>query len=109
MVPFGVQGVDGLQLVALADLPVVDVVRGGHLQRAGAELAVHIGIEDQRYAAIDQGYQHAPSLQMGIAFILRVHGHGGIAQDGLGRVVAMVMNSASSPGPFSEGEGESMR
>ena len=70
--------------MALADLGVGLIVAGRDLERAGAERAFHGGICDdwngvRRERALDK-----PADQFLIAFILRVHCHGDVGEDGLG-------------------------
>ena len=72
------------QVVALAHLEVVGVMRGGDLHHAGAELHVHVGIGDDGDLLVQQGQQHLLAVQVLVALVVRMDGHGGIAQHGLG-------------------------
>ena len=79
----GVQRVDDLQPMALADLPVVDVVRGRHLQAARAELHVDVVVEDHRHGTLHHRDDAPLPLQVRVARVVRVNAHRGVAQDGL--------------------------
>ena len=72
------------QVVALAYLEVVGVMGGGDLHHAGAELHVHIGVGDDGDLLVQQGQQHLLAVQVLVALVVRMDGHGGIAQHGLG-------------------------
>src|SRR3546814_7466062 len=50
-----VEDVDHLQVVALADLEVVEVVRRGDLDRTGALLGIGVAVGDDGNAPADQG------------------------------------------------------
>ncbi|MDQ1094644.1 hypothetical protein QE400_004057 [Xanthomonas sacchari] len=75
--------VDHRQAMPHADLVVVEVVRRGHLDHAGAERAVHVVVADHRHAAAGQRQGHRLADQVRVARILRVHHHRGIAEQGL--------------------------
>ena len=79
-----VEDADHLQVVRLPDGVVIGVMRRGDLEGAGAEGAVHVFIRDHRDAPVEHGHQHFLADVFLIAFILRVHRHGGIAEDGFG-------------------------
>ena len=66
VVHFGVerQHADRHQLVALADLPVVEVVRRGDLDHAGAEFAVDIVVGDDGDAALGDRQAHVLADQV---------------------------------------------
>ncbi len=72
--------VDQRQVVAHADLVVVEVVRRGHLDHAGTEGAVDVVVGDHRDAAAGQRQQHVLSDQRRIARVLRMDHRGGVAQ-----------------------------
>ena len=72
------------ELVALADFKVGAVVRGRHLERAGAEFAVHRLVEDDGDLFLRDGAPHMQAVQVLVAFVGRVDGHGLVARDGLG-------------------------
>jgi hypothetical protein len=74
---------DHLQSVAQAHLVVVVVVRRGDLDDAGAEGLVHVGVGDHRHQAAGDRQAHLPADQVGVALVLRVHHHCGVAQHGL--------------------------
>ncbi len=79
----GVEHVDDRQAVPLADLVVGRVVAGRDLERAGAELPIDVGVMDHRDRAVEDRHQAGLADQMPVALVVRVHGHGGVAQDGL--------------------------
>jgi hypothetical protein len=86
VVHLGVQGqdVDGGQLVALAHLPVVEIVGRGDLHHAGAEFPVHVVVGDDGDGPLGHRQANALADQVSVAFIGRVHRHGGVTQQGLG-------------------------
>ncbi len=72
------------QVVTAADLEVVGVVRRGDLDRASAELGVDVIVGDDRDMAAGQRQLHSAAEEMGVARVVGVHGHRGVAQHGLG-------------------------
>ena len=79
----GIENVDGLQMMRLAEHVVVGVVGGSHLQTARAELDVDIAVFDDGDNAVHQGYDDFASLQPLVLGVFGVDAHGGIAHDGL--------------------------
>ena len=79
----GVEDVDHLQPVALADLEIVEIVGRGDLDRAAALLRVGIVVGHDRQAPPDQGQDRVPADQVAVALVLRMDGDGGVAQHGL--------------------------
>src|SRR5690606_20476999 len=77
-----VEDVDQRQAVAFADFVVVEVVGWGDLHAAGAELTIHVLVGDDGNQAVDQRQQHVAADQVPVALVLRVHGHGGVAEHG---------------------------
>ena len=75
-----------LELVALADFEVVEVVRRRDLDRAGALLGIGIFVRDDRDLAADERQLHlrAGFDERRIALILGMHGNAGVAQHRLG-------------------------
>ncbi len=71
------------QVVAQADLVVVAVVRRGDLERAGAELALDVVVEDDRDGAAGERQADADLGQVLVAFVVRVDRHRGVAEHGL--------------------------
>ena len=65
--------------MSLADRPVVEVVRGRDLHRAGAELAVDVVVGDHRDVASVSGSARLAD-QMPIALVLGMHRDRGVAQ-----------------------------
>jgi hypothetical protein len=74
------EDVDRRQPVALGDLVVVGVVGGGHLDGAGAELAVDGLVGDDRDRAVDQRQAHRPADQLAVAGVVGVDGHRRVAE-----------------------------
>ncbi len=72
--------VDFGQVVALADFEVIGIVRGRDLHHAGAEFAVHVGIRDHGNFAVHERKQYVFADQRLIALVVRMHGHGSIAE-----------------------------
>ncbi len=79
-----VENVDALEVVLHAQVVVVDVVGGGDLQGAGAELAVHILVHDDGHHAAHAGHDDALALEPRVALVLGMDAYGGVAHDGLG-------------------------
>ena len=72
------------QRVALPHREVVRIVPGRHLHRAGPEGGVHELVGDDRELAPDHRELHPRADHVPVALVLRVHGHRGVAQHGLG-------------------------
>ncbi|VTR65993.1 conserved hypothetical protein [Desulfosarcina cetonica] len=70
------------QVVTAPDLEIVGVVGRGDLEGAGAGGKIHIGVADNGNFTVHQRQGHRLGRQVGIAFIVRVQGHGRIAQHG---------------------------
>ncbi len=79
-----VEDVDHLEIVPPADLEVVEVVAGRDLDRAGALFGIGMLVGDDRDQPVGQWQTHMLADQILVARILGMHGHGGIAQHGLG-------------------------
>ncbi len=80
----GIEDVDHRQLVALADLKIVEVVRRGDLHGAGALLRVGVFVGDDRNRPPDDRQAHALADQGLVALVRRVDRDGGVAQHGFG-------------------------
>ncbi len=72
------------QVVALADLEVVRVVRRGHLDGAGAELRVDVLVRDDRDAAAGERQLDLGADEVLVALVLGVDGDGRVTQHRLG-------------------------
>ena len=72
------------QVVTQTHLKVVGVVGGGDLHDTGALGHIGVLIADNGDLLVQQGQHHMAAVQMGVAGILTVDSHGGIAQHGLG-------------------------
>ena len=79
-----VEDVDHLQPVAQADFVVVGVVARRHLERARAELHVDIGVGNHGDAPAEDGHNRGAPHQLRVARVVRVDGHGGVAQNCFG-------------------------
>ena len=76
------QDVDQWQVVALAHLVIVEVMRGRDLDHAGAEFTLDIGVGDDRNLALGQRQLHHLANQVRVALVFRMHGQCGITQHG---------------------------
>ena len=68
------------EIVAQAALEILGIVRRGHLDETGPELAVHVRIGDDRDLPTHDGQQHPPALQPCKALVLGVDRHRRVAQ-----------------------------
>ena len=78
--PALVEDIDDIEVVAAADLEVVEVVRRRDLDRAGAGLGIGVFIGDDRKPAPDQRQHRVLTKHRGIARIVGVDRHRGIAE-----------------------------
>ena len=81
---FFVEHADLRQVVAPANFEIVEVMRWRHLDRARTLLRIGIFVGDNRNPAADQWQDHMLADEMLVAFVIGMHGHGGIAEHGLG-------------------------
>ncbi len=79
---FVVDGFDRRQIMPLPDLEVVGIVGRRHLQAAGAEFLVHVGVADDGNAPLHQRQDDGVRGQIFVAFVFGMDGHGGVAQHG---------------------------
>ena len=79
-----VHHVDGGQMVALAEGEVVGIVRGRDLDGAGAEVAADPGVDNDGNLAIHERQAQLFAVEMEVALVLGMNGHGGVAEHGLG-------------------------
>ena len=75
-----IEHADLRQVVAAADLEVVEVVRRGDLHRARALFGIGIFVGDDRNPAPDQRQDHVLADQMRVALVVRMHGDRGVAE-----------------------------
>ena len=75
-----VEHVDEFEVVALADLEVVEVVSRRDLHHPGAEFAVDVVVGDHRDLPAEQRQNHALADQVGVALVLGVDRHRGITE-----------------------------
>ena len=73
-----------LEIMAQADLVVVGVVAGRHLHRAGAEAELDVFVRHDRELAPHERQDRVLADEVPIALVVRVDGHAGVAQHGLG-------------------------
>jgi hypothetical protein len=73
-----------LPITSLYDEEVVGVVGRRDLERAGAELHVHILVGDDGDLAVHEGQDHGLADHVLVARVIGVHGHGRVAEHGLG-------------------------
>ena len=78
----GVENVDGLQVVFLTQIVVVDVVRRVTFKQP-FEFAVHVFVEDDQHLPIGHGHPGAFAVEVGEALVFRVDANRCIAHDGL--------------------------
>ncbi len=71
---------DARQVVPLARLEIVRIVRRRHLHRARAELRIRQIVQNHRDRPVHQRQIHGPPVQMRVPRILGVHRHRRIAQ-----------------------------
>ena len=83
-VPFLINNLYRLQVVALPDLKVIRVVGRRDLQGAGAECRIDISIGDDGDSPVYHGQDDVLTDGILIAFILGIHGHCRISHHGLG-------------------------
>ena len=69
--------------MAAADLEVVEIVRGGDLDRAGAFFRIGVVVADDRDGPADQRQDRPFADQRAIHRMIRMHRNGGVAQHGL--------------------------
>ena len=79
-----IEDADLAQVVALADLEIVEVVAGRHLDGAGPLLGIGVFVGEDRDAAADQRQHGAPPDQVAVARVVRMDRHGGVAEHRLG-------------------------
>ncbi len=81
---FDTENIDLRQVMPLANLEVVEVVRRRDLHRARALLGIGVLVADDRDLAPHQRQDHVLADQVLVALVLRVHGHRRVAQHRLG-------------------------
>ncbi len=79
-----VHDVDRWKMVALAQSKIVGVVRRGHLDGAGAEVAADPFIENDGNLTGDERQAEFFPAQMKVALVFRMNGYGYVAEHGLG-------------------------
>jgi hypothetical protein len=66
----------------LAQLVVVEVVSGRDLHCTGPEVPFNRRVRHDRQASAKEGQDRLAADQLTVAFVVRVHGHRRVAQDG---------------------------
>ena len=79
-----VENVDLRQVVPLADLKVVEVVRRRNFHRAGALFGVGVFIRNDGYLTSDEWQQHCLSDEIFITLVVGMHGNGCVTEHRLG-------------------------
>jgi len=77
-----VEDIEDGQLMALADFEVVGIVCRCNFEGSGAEGRIDIGIGDDRNSFIDEWNQDQLADPGLVAFVIGMHGDGGIRHDG---------------------------
>ena len=75
-----IEDVDLRQIVAAADLKVVEIMCRGYLDRARARFRIRMKVTNDRNTATDKRQHDILADQVLVARVFRVHGNGGIAQ-----------------------------
>ncbi len=78
--PVRIHDVDRLEIVLLADLKIVLVVRRRDFQRAGAEVGLDVLVRNDRNFAAQQREHGQLADEIAVAFVLGMHGDARIAQ-----------------------------
>ncbi len=78
----GGEDVDRGEAMPLADRMVVEIVRRGDLDAAGAELALDVAVGDDRNLAIAQRQAQGLADQVGVAFVVGMDGDADVAEQG---------------------------
>ncbi len=78
------EDVDLRQTVTLADDVVVEIMRGRYFQRAASECRIHVLVGNDGYSPIRERQIHFPADEAAVALVVRMHGHRGVAEHGLG-------------------------
>ena len=78
------QNIDDRQVMLHAQLVVVQVVGGGHFQGTGTEIDRNIFVKNHRNFAAQQRDTHFRPGQVGVARVVRIHGHGHVGHNRFG-------------------------
>ena len=76
--------VDQRQIVAAADLKIVEVMRRGDLHRARPFFRIRIFVGDDRDRPVRQRQDAHTADHMPVALVVRMNGHGAVAKHGFG-------------------------
>ena len=79
-----VENVDGLQVVSLAEIVVIDIVGRGHLQTACTKLNIDIAVLDNLHLTTHEGHNDMMSAEPLVLGVFGVDAHGRVTHDGLG-------------------------
>ena len=80
----GVEDVDGVKVMGLAQHIVVHVVSRSNLQAASTELNIDVSVFNHIYHAANQRHNHLLALEPLVLGVFGVDAHGGVAHDGFG-------------------------
>ena len=75
-----IEQLDHRQVVPLADFEIVEIMGGRDLDRTAALFRIAVLVGDNRYGAIGQRQNNILADQRGVALVLGMDRHGGIAQ-----------------------------
>ena len=78
------EAADQGQVVTETDLEVIGVVGGGDLDDTGALFHVGVLVADDGDFLVQQGQDDGAAVELLVALVIRVDGHGHVAQHGLG-------------------------
>ncbi len=78
-----IENIDLFKIMAIADIPVVGIVGGGHLHHTGTEFLIHVGIGHDLDGPFGQGESNLPADVGIIAVVIGIHRQGGITEHGL--------------------------
>ncbi len=73
-----------LQLMTLADEPIVEIVRRSDLHDAGAEFSIDVAIRNYRNVASGERKPYALADIRAVTLVVGMHGNGGIAEHRFG-------------------------
>ena len=82
--PMAVEQVDAVETVAAADLEIVEVVRRRDLDGARALFGVGPVVGDDRDAPAHERQERMAADQILVAFVVGMHGDGGVPEHGFG-------------------------
>ena len=79
-----VDNLDEFEVMGVAEVPVVGVMARRDLEATSTEFTVHVTVGNEGDLAVGDGQDELLAHEAGVAFIFRMHAHGGVAQHGFG-------------------------